>query len=53
MSTQLCYWVLFLILLAVELTTKPLSLKEHRTNVVLFAILFLLGWRTFGPLLHQ
>ncbi len=26
-----------------EVTTKPLTIKEHRSNVLLFALLFIIG----------
>ncbi len=53
MTFQLAYWVVMLVWLVVELTSKPLDIKSHKSSAVLFVLLVLLGWKVMGPALHQ
>ncbi len=53
MTFQIAYWVLMLVWVAVEATSKPLDLKSHKGNLILFVLLVLLGWKVLGPPLHQ
>ena len=53
MNFALAYWILMLVWVAVEATTKPLDLKTHRTSLLLFGLLALIGWALFGAPLHK
>ncbi len=53
MSLALAYYILLLAYVIVEVMTKPLNLKEHRSNLLLLGLLLLLGYAQFGPPLHR
>lgn len=57
MSFALAYWVLMLVWLIFGLwSTWPLSaanVKAQGPTLLLFVLLLLLGWKTFGAPLHS
>ncbi len=53
MSFALCYWILMLIWLAFSLWSSWPNLKPGGGSLLLFILLVLLGWKVFGPPLHQ
>jgi hypothetical protein len=60
MTLALCFWVLMLLWFVwgctdYMKTAGPIgqALKTVAPNVLLFILLLLLGWQTFGPPLHR
>lgn len=53
MSFGLCYWILMLAWLLFGLWQCWPNVKGQGANLLLFVLLLLLGWRVFGPPIHQ
>lgn len=54
MSFGLCYWILMLVWLVFGLWSNGVTnLKVVGGNLLLFILLVLVGWKAFGPPLHQ
>lgn len=54
MSFALCYWILMLGWLVFGLwATWPAQPRLAGGTVLLFILLILLGWKTFGPPIHS
>lgn len=51
MTFALCYWILMLIWLVWDLQASWPNLG--RPSLLLFILLILLGWRVFGPPIHN
>ena len=56
MSLALAFWILMLVWLVFflwsSLAERP-NFKASGGSLLLFILLLLLGWKTFGPPLHQ
>jgi hypothetical protein len=56
MSASLLFWLLMLLwLVAFVFGNWPFkqdSIKTSAGNIVMFVLLLILGWRTFGPPIH-
>jgi len=54
MSFALCYWILMLIWLVFGLWANGVTnVKASGGTVLLFILLVLLGWKVFGPPIHN
>lgn len=54
MSFALCYWILMLIWFVFGLWSQwPAQPKQVGGTVLMFILLVLLGWKTFGPPIHS
>jgi hypothetical protein len=55
MSMGLCFWILMLLWLVFGLWPAPgapWSWRGAAPTLLLFVLLLLLGWKTFGPPIH-
>lgn len=54
MTISLCYWILMLIwLFWANWPTDGVPFTPNRPALLLFVLLVLLGWKTFGPPIHS
>ena len=53
MTFGLMYWVLMLVWLAFGVWSSWSNYKASGGNLVLFILLLLIGWRVFGPPIHN
>ncbi len=53
MTTSLLFWILMLLYAVLEVTSKPLDFKSHKSGVVLFVAIVLLGYKVMGPVLRD
>lgn len=53
MSFGLMYWILMLIWLVFSLWSSWPNVKAGGPSLLLFVLLVLLGWKVFGPPIHQ
>lgn len=53
MTFALCYWIIMLLWLFFGVWSNWPNLRAGVPNLILFALLVLLGWRVFGAPIHN
>lgn len=54
MTLGLCYWIMMLIWLAFGLWSSwPGGFKTNTGHLLLFILFLLVGWKVFGPPIHN
>jgi hypothetical protein len=53
MPIAILFWVIFVIWVLFGAWQHGTNWKAHGPNLILIVLIGLLGWRVFGPILHQ